>query len=205
MAKNNFPQSRLDEVPEETVQQLVTSLKELHELGRPKTDEETKERIDEYFSFCERSSLRPGIESLCLALHITRTTLYRWANGQDRSSYRQELVQSAKGFIGAFIEQLLMSGKISPPSGIFLMKNWLSYKDAISIEESIPKTEDMEMLLALQSNGIDFSSNPYKTEDPNDLGYATYKANKNDPKTQQYAQYDREFYPTTDNRTLGLA
>ena len=69
----------------------------------------------------------------------------------------------------------------------------------------IPKTEDMEMLLALQSNGIDFSSNPYKTEDPNDLGYATYKANKNDPKTQQYAQYDREFYPTTDNRTLGLA
>ena len=150
MAKNNFPQSRLDEVPEETVQQLVTSLKELHELGRPKTDEEIKKRIDEYFSFCERSSLRPGIESLCLALHITRTTLYRWANGQDCSTYRQELVQSAKGFIGAFIEQLLMSGKISPPSGIFLMKNWLSYKDAISIEETIPKTEDTGRRITLE-------------------------------------------------------
>jgi hypothetical protein len=50
----------------------------------------------------------------------------------------RELIQSAKAFIGAFIEQAMLGGKISPPSGIFLMKNWLSYKDAISIEESIP-------------------------------------------------------------------
>ena len=150
MAKNNYPQAGLGEIEPEAVQQLVTSLKELHELGKPKTDEETKERIDEYFSFCERSSLRPGIESLCLSLHITRTTLYRWANGQDCSSYRQELVQSAKAFIGAFIEQAMLSGKISPPSGIFLMKNWLSYKDAISIEESIPKTEDTGRRITLE-------------------------------------------------------
>ena len=28
-------------------------------------------------------------------------------------------------------------GKISPPSGIFLMKNWLNYKDTISFENTV--------------------------------------------------------------------
>ena len=62
----------------------------------------------------------------------------------------QELIQSAKAFIGAFIEQAMLGGKISPPSGIFLMKNWLSYKDAISIEESIPNKETKRILTAAE-------------------------------------------------------
>lgn len=44
-------------------------------MGRPQTDEEVANRINDYFEFCERSSIRPGIESLCMALHISRTTL----------------------------------------------------------------------------------------------------------------------------------
>ena len=137
--KNNFPQANLDGIEPEAVQQMVSSLRQLHALGRPKTDEETKERIDEYFAFCEKSSIRPGIESLCMALHISRTTLFRWNNGDDCSEYKQELIQSAKAFINVFLEQAMLSGKISPPSGIFLMKNWMSYKDTISIEESVPQ------------------------------------------------------------------
>lgn len=139
MAKNNYPQAGLDDLEPATVQQIVTSLKELHDMGRPKTDDEVARRIDDYFDFCQRSSIRPGIESLCMSLHISRTTLFRWNNGEDCSTYRQELIQSAKSFIGAFLEQAMLGGKISPPSGIFLMKNWLSYKDAISIEESMPQ------------------------------------------------------------------
>ena len=68
----------------------------------------------------------------------------------------------------------------------------------------IPKTEDMEMLLALQEQGIDFS-NPYDFDDSYDAGYKTYQAFKNDPTTQQYAQYDRELYPVSENRTYAMA
>ena len=150
MAKNNYPQSGLDDLEPAAVQQIVTSLKELHDLGRPQTDEETKQRIDEYFSFCERSSVRPGIESLCLALHISRTTLFRWNNGEDCSRYKQELIQSAKSFIGAFLEQAMLGGKISPPSGIFLMKNWLNYKDTIGIEEAMPQKDNKKCLSAAE-------------------------------------------------------
>ena len=47
-----------------------TVRKKIKLKNEPKTDEEVEERINEYFSFCERSSIRPGIESLCLSLHI---------------------------------------------------------------------------------------------------------------------------------------
>lgn len=149
MARSNYPQAGLDEIEPAAVQKIVTSLKELHDMGKPQTDEETKERIDEYFSFCERSSIRPGIESLCMALHISRTTLFRWNNGEDCSDYKQELIQSAKSFIGAFLEQAMLGGKISPPSGIFLMKNWLNYKDNFSIEESMPEEQNRGQALTV--------------------------------------------------------
>ena len=137
----NYPQGQLEELEPSTVQEIVTSLKELHDKGKPETDDEIKRRIDDYFGFCQHSSIRPGIESLCMALHISRVTLFNWSNGINCSKQCQEYVRTAKSFIGAFIEQAMLGGKISPPSGIFLMKNWLGYKDAISIEESIPHSE----------------------------------------------------------------
>lgn len=146
----NYPQGALDEMEPTTVQEIVTSLKELHDMGKPKTDAEIKKRIDDYFSFCQRSNIRPGIESLCMSLHISRTTLFNWNNGTNCSRECQELIQSAKSFIGAYIEQAMLGGKISPPSGIFLMKNWLSYKDTISIEESIPNTTEKRVLSAAE-------------------------------------------------------
>lgn len=150
MGKRNYPQAGLDNMEPATVQEIVGSLKELYDLGRPQTDEETKQRIDDYFSFCECSSIRPGIESLCMALHISRTTLFRWSHGEDCSECKKDLILAAKAFIGAFLEQAMLGGKISPPSGIFLMKNWLSYKDAISIEENIPDTPTRKVLTAAE-------------------------------------------------------
>lgn len=148
--KLNYPQGALDEMEPTAVQELVTSLKQLHDKGKPQTDDEIRQRIDEYFTFCQQSSVRPGVESLCMALHISRTTLFNWNNGTNCSRECQELIQSAKSFIGAYIEQAMLGGKISPPSGIFLMKNWLSYKDAISIEESIPNTTEKRALSAAE-------------------------------------------------------
>lgn len=164
MGKNNYPQAGIDDIDPAAVQHIVSSLKELHDKGRPQTDEELKQRIDEYFSFCERSSIRPGIESLCMALHISRTTLFRWSNGIDCSSYKQELIQSAKSFIGAFIEQAMLCGKISPPSGIFLMKNWLNYKDTISLEEAMPQTDSKRTLTASELPKLNDSLSLSKAE-----------------------------------------
>lgn len=150
MAKNNYPQGKLDNIEPETKQTIISSLRELHEMGKPQNDNEVKERIDQYFMFCEKSSMRPGVESLSLSLHITRTTLFNWSKGIGCTPQCQEYIESAKGFIAAFIEQALLSGKINPASGIFIMKNWLNYKDTVSLEDNIPQTSTRQVLIADQ-------------------------------------------------------
>lgn len=146
MGKSNYPQTQLDEIEPSAVQEIVTSLKELHDRGKPISDEEIKQRIDDYFSFCQHSAVRPGIESLCMALHISRVSLFNWSNGVGCSKQCQEYIEAAKTFIGAYIEQAMLAGKISPPSGIFMMKNWLGYKDTVSIEENLPKEQPKRVL-----------------------------------------------------------
>lgn len=132
-------QAGLEQIEPGAVQEITNSLLELNDKGICKTDQEVQQRIDEYFDFCTRSSMRPGIESLCLALHITRTTLFRWCNGIGCSEYRQEVIQNAKQVVAAFIEQASLSGKINPATAIFVMKNWMSYKDSESFEDALPK------------------------------------------------------------------
>lgn len=150
MGRKGFPETQIDNVQPEQVQEIVSSLRQLHDRGKPESDEEVRQRIDDYFAFCEESSIRPGIESLSLSLHISRQSLYRWSNGEDCSAERAEMIQSAKAFISAYIEQAMLSGKISPPSGIFLMKNWLGYKDTISLDESVPHERMNQALSAAE-------------------------------------------------------
>ena len=130
-----LPTVELNQQPREYVIQTVNSLAELHNLGRVKTDEETKTRINEYFKACGRLGIRPGVESLCLALGITRQTLHRWTMGQNCSSDRQEMVEQARQYINSFLEQTLLSGKGSTIGAIFAFKNWCGYRDSVTVED----------------------------------------------------------------------
>ena len=62
MGKHQFPQQQVDDLEPEFVSEVVGSLRELNELGKPETNEELSQRIDDYFSFCQRTGTRPGIE-----------------------------------------------------------------------------------------------------------------------------------------------
>lgn len=141
------PQGQLAEMNPEKVRAIIHSLRELYDMGKPETNEELKQRIDMFFQFCEESSIRPGVQALCTALHISRMTLFRWSNGEDCDKERQEIVGMAKSFIDSFLEQATLSGQVNAPVGIFLLKNWCSYKDLVSIEESTMLTKHEERKL----------------------------------------------------------
>lgn len=155
---NNFPTGQLNEVPAEFVKNTVSSLRQLSEQGKPESDEELANRISEYFKFCETSSIRPGVESLAVALSTTRTTLWNWEHGIGCSSRRQELISKAKAFITAYIEQSLLSSRIFPATGIFLLKNWANYRDSVSVEpvenNSIYPTMSKEEIAARHASYI---------------------------------------------------
>lgn len=133
---NNSPTGSLEQVPAAKVKMIVTDLLQLHDMGACKSDQEVEDRIDAYFRLCQASSIRPGIESLSAALHIDRTGLWRWSNGNGCSRRRQEAVNMAKGLIAAYLEQASLQGQVNPVTGIFLMKNWLNYKDTQTLEDA---------------------------------------------------------------------
>lgn len=153
MAKqSNFPTAQVERLPTEFVSETVHDLLQLHNLGQPQTDQEVSDRITMYFQFCEQKGFRPGVEGLCLSLHISRTTLFRWSRGDGCSEFRQETIESAKAMINAFLEASALSGHLSPPIAIFALKNWCNYKDTISVEEMTPSgtktmpTEDLQSI-----------------------------------------------------------
>ena len=133
MAKSNLPTNGLDDVSVDYASNTIKSLNDLYDMGRPNSDDEVEQRIDEYFKFCEQSSIRPGVESLGLALSVSRTAIWNWEHGIDCSARRQELIVKAKAFITAYLEQAMLSNKVYPGSAIFMLKNWAGYKDSVEI------------------------------------------------------------------------
>lgn len=96
---------------------------------KPKDNIELKSRIATYFQMCREYNLRPGIENLCLAIGVNRSTLMRWCRGDGADEERQEIAISAKAVVVAFLEAAAANGKINPAFGIFMLKNWANYKD----------------------------------------------------------------------------
>lgn len=145
---SNFPSNSLNKLPEDFCAETVTSLRDLANKGKPQSVEELALRIDNFFSFCADNGFRPGIESLCLALDVSRQTLWNWCNGENCSAEWQEECRRAKQFILTFLEQATMKGKLNPASSIFYFKNWANYKDNLSFDEAVPMTTVQKLLTA---------------------------------------------------------
>lgn len=135
---------------------IVQNLLQLNSLGKPLSDDDLEKRINEYFKICVNSGVRPGIESLALALSVTRITIWKWSNGEGCSSRRQEMICMARQVISAYLEQSMMAGQLNPVSAIFLLKNWANYSDSVQIEQVSSKpgrepTKTAEELLSLET------------------------------------------------------
>ncbi len=134
---NNTPQGSLEQVAAVRVKAIVSDLLQLHRMGKPVTDDEVEDRINQYFELCQATSIRPGIESLSTALCIDRTTFWRWSQGQGCSKYRTDTINRAKGLVSAYLEQATLQGLINPVSSIFMLKNWAGYSDTYQIEQGL--------------------------------------------------------------------
>lgn len=132
--KNNFPTGQLENIPAEYTKEMVGSLMQLYSKGKPKTDEEVRQRLNDFFQFCDNSCIRPGIEVMALSLSVSRQTLCNWENGINCSKERQEIIIQAKLFCTSFLEQLMLHNKVFPGTGCFFLKNWAHYQDSISID-----------------------------------------------------------------------
>lgn len=143
MPKNTFP---AEELSNSDAGGIVADLRGLYALGHVRGDMADdalfRERVQLYFDYCGERELRPGIEGLCLCLGITRQTLWNWKTGTGCTQRRQADVQQAYQLLSAALEQMGLSGKISPPSFIWLQKNWCQYTDTIRVEADVDTSEN---------------------------------------------------------------
>ena len=139
---SNFPPAKLCrelQASQGYTATTIQSLMELSSLGKPQNIYELKQRLKGYFTFCGENDFKPAIESLALSLGISRVCFWSWCNGQGVSDEWAECCQQARQSIIAFIENATISGKVSPPVGIFCLKNLAGWRDTISFEDATPR------------------------------------------------------------------
>lgn len=66
--------------------------------SRVTTDEQTAERLNEFFAYCSECGIVPTFESMCLALGISRQAFSEWSN---RGGTRGDLLKKAKQSMAA--------------------------------------------------------------------------------------------------------
>lgn len=154
---SNFPSNQLNQVNgQKFVGYTVDSLIELSRWGIPQNEQQLEQRFDSYFSYCISHDLRPGIESMCLALGISRQTFNNWISGKTTRSL--EWINQcvlAKQICIAFLESASLSGHINPATSVFALKNWAGYSDnnlAVSLESERPRIQSIDDLPTFAHN-----------------------------------------------------
>lgn len=163
MAKNTI-HNELAELEPGDIRLMVDNLMQLNSLGKCKNNEEVRDRIQLFFDFCRDKAFRPGVESLATALCIHRNTLFQWSKGKNCDPERTEIINNALQIIHAFLEQSGLSGKLSPPSYIFLCKAWLGYRETSPVSDfkqekdidTVIPVDDLAKRLGLQD--VDFNN-----------------------------------------------
>lgn len=94
---------------------------------------QVKNRITSYFDCCNKNDIAPSPSDLARWLKTSTEQLRRWRTGEYRKATHQPLIEDAWTKLEADLVNRIQVGAISPPSGIFLLKNWFGYKDVQDI------------------------------------------------------------------------
>ena len=95
--------------------------------------EQVKNRIGMYFDYCSKNDRRPQVVGLCNWLGISRDTLNSWVRGEYRSDTHSDIIKKAFSMIEEMWTDFMLYGKVNPPTGIFLSKNWFNYRDVADV------------------------------------------------------------------------
>lgn len=103
--------------------------------------EEIRERVDFYYQLCVTDGIRPNLPGLALAFGLTRTGLINAMS--DRRMTRDAAQELGRGIamMDEILSGMVLDGRVMPVAAIYLMNNWLGYKNA---SEVTTRTETVE-------------------------------------------------------------
>ena len=103
--------------------------------------EEIRDRVDFYYQLCVTDGIRPNLPGLALAFGLTRTGLMNALS--DRRMTREAAQELGRGIamMDEILSGMVLDGRVMPVAAIYLMNNWLGYKNA---SEVTTRTETVE-------------------------------------------------------------
>ena len=132
----------------------------MDKIGKPKTQQEMQDRIDDYFQLCQTSGLNPTVEGLALAVDYDRRSLFDIQTGKGKLAF-SDIVKKAKDFIANYDAILASANKINSAVYCFRSKNFYGMKDVQQVEVSPTASGDVP------NNGGDILATlPEAPEDP---------------------------------------
>ena len=111
-------------------------------IGKPKTQQEMQDRIDDYFQLCQTAGLNPTVEGLALAVDYDRRSLFDIQTGKGKLAF-SDIVKKAKDFIANYDAILASANKINSAVYCFRSKNFYGMKDQISVEATSTASGDV--------------------------------------------------------------
>lgn len=132
--KRNFPSCLPDLSSDEDralVSQLLTEVLVEYRQPKVKSDEELKERINDYYARCAQTGQTPTVEELFLSTGYAISTVKDWEYGRHKgfSPETAAIIKKAKGFMQTFDAKLVVSGKLNFLAYCFRAKNYYGMVD----------------------------------------------------------------------------
>lgn len=147
---------RPDQVPSMTPEENASMITGMFGLAKqPRCDmtdpDAVAERYDWYIEYCVVNGLRPSVASMALAFGYERTYLLRMKDGVIKSIPEASCntLKRAWDMLTALMEEYMLTGKINPVPGIFLLKNNHGYRD--------------------QTETVVVKKDPYESGDPEEI------------------------------------
>lgn len=111
--------------------------------------EAVRERVDWYYQLCATDGIRPNLPGLALAFGLTRTGLMNAMT--DRRMPHDAAQELGRGIamLDEIMSSLTLDGRLMPVAAIYLMNNWLGYKNASEVttrSETIDSGVDQKAL-----------------------------------------------------------
>ena len=111
--------------------------------------EAVSERVDWYFQLCATDGVRPNLPGLALAFGLTRTGLMNAMSDRRMPHDAAQELGRGVAILDEIMSALTLDGRLMPVAAIYLMNNWLGYKNASEVTtrtESVDSGVDQKAL-----------------------------------------------------------
>lgn len=131
---SNFPSAKFKPETDEDRELVGKLLREAfvaYKQDKVKSDDELKERINDYFNWCGTENIIPTVEEMSMYIGFTSGYILQIENGVRKgfSPETASIIKKAKEFLKTFDAKLVITGKMNFLAYCFRAKNYYGMAD----------------------------------------------------------------------------